>query len=76
MILVFSSSWGLRYNLLDRMPDDLELTALRNACQLEQWAAGTRFHSDRGSQYARDDFRDAVDALKKMVPNISRNGNC
>ena len=45
------------------------------ACHLDPPPLGTLFHSDRGSQYARDDFREALGALG-MVARMSRNGNC
>src|SRR5581483_10781969 len=65
----------LGYSLADQMPDDLVLSALRNACHAQSPPARTVFHSDRGSQYASDDFRAAIDALT-MVPSMSRKGNC
>jgi putative transposase len=33
------------------------------------------FHSDRGSQYASDDFRDVLDR-HRVQPSMSRKGNC
>ena len=57
------------------MPDELVLSALRNACHQQPPLARTVFHSDRGSQYASDDFREAIGALA-MVASMSRKGNC
>ena len=57
------------------MPDKRVLNALRAACHLAPPPPGTLFHSDRGSQYARDDFREALGALG-MVARMSRKGNC
>ena len=51
------------------------LNALRTACDLAPQPPGTLIHSDRGSQYASDDFREAFGALG-MVASMSRNGNC
>ncbi len=57
------------------MPDELVLAALRNACHAALPAPQTVFHSDRGSQYASGDFRQAIGALE-MVASMSRKGNC
>jgi transposase InsO family protein len=75
VILALQTRQVLGYSLSDRMPDELVLNALRNACHLEPPPPGTLFHSDRGSQYASDDFRDAIGALG-MVASMSRKGNC
>jgi len=75
VIIALNSRQILGYSLADRMPDELVLNALRNACRLQPPAASTVFHSDRGSQYASDDFLAAIDALQ-MVASMSRKGNC
>ena len=75
VIIALQTRQVLGYSLSDRMPDELVLNALRNACQFAAPAPGTLFHSDRGSQYASDDFRDAIGALG-MVASMSRKGNC
>ena len=75
VILALQTRQVLGYSLSDRMPDALVLNALRNACQLEAPPSGTLFHSDRGSQYASDDFRAALGSLG-MVASMSRKGNC
>ena len=75
VILALKTRQVLGYSLSDRMPDGLVLNALRNACRLQAPSPGTLFHSDRGSQYASDDFRDALGALE-MIASMSRKGNC
>ena len=65
----------LGYSLSDRMPDELVLNTLRNARHCEAPSAGTVFHSERGGQYASDDFRDALGVLG-TVASMGRNGNC
>jgi transposase InsO family protein len=75
VIIALNSRQILGYSLADRMPDELVLNALRNACRLQPPAASTVFHSDRGSQYASDDFLAAINALQ-MVASMSRKGNC
>ena len=74
VIIALQTRQVLGYSLSDRMSDELALNALRNACHLEPPPPGTLFHSDRGSQYASDDFRDAIGALG-MVASMSRKGN-
>ena len=75
MIIALQIREVFGYNLPDRIPDELVLNALRNASQLEAPPSGTLFHSDRGSQYASDDFRAALGALGMMV-SMRRKGNC
>jgi len=75
VIIALHTRQVLGYSLADRMPDELVLTALRNACHAEVPSERTVFHSDRGSQYASKDFRSAIGALQ-MVASMSRKGNC
>ena len=75
VIIALHTRQVLGYSLADHMPDDLVLSALRNACHAQPPQAKTVFHSDRGSQFASDDFREAIGALK-MVASMSRKGNC
>jgi transposase InsO family protein len=75
VIIALHTRQVLGYSLADQMPDELVLSALRNACHAQPPAPSTVFHSDRGSQYASDDFRDAIGALG-MVTSMSRKGNC
>ncbi len=75
VIIALQTRQVLGYSLSDRMPDELVLNALRNACHQETPSRGTLFHSDRGGQYASDDFRRALDALG-MVASMSRKGDC
>lgn len=75
VIIALQSRQVLGYSLADHMPDELVLNALRNACHVQLPAASTVFHSDRGSQYASDDFRAAIGALQ-MLASMSRKGNC
>jgi putative transposase len=75
VIIALQTRQVLGYSLSDRMPDELVLNALRNACHFGAPPSGTLFHSDRGSQYASDDLRGALGALG-MVASMSRKGNC
>ena len=75
VIIALPSRQILGYSLAERMPDDLVLNALRNACLQQPPAANTVFHSDRGSQFASDEFLAAIGALQ-MLASMSRKGNC
>jgi len=53
----------------------LALAALACATTTRSPSAGLVHHSDRGSVYASDDYRDALDTLG-AVPSMSRKGDC
>ncbi len=59
----------------DHMRTDLVLCALRNALGLRRPEPGLMHHSDRGSQYAAQDYREQL-AEKGIVCSMSRKGNC
>ena len=75
VIIALHTRQVLGYSLAEHMPDDLVLSALRNACHMESPSPKPVFHSDRGSHYVSDDFLDAIGALS-MVASMSRKGNC
>jgi len=49
--------------------------ALQMAFDREGNHAGIVFHSDRGIQYASDEFKKLLEG-KKAIPSMSRKGNC
>lgn len=57
------------------MPQELTLEALQVALGWRDPEAGLLHHSDRGSQYAANDYRDVLKARGIMV-SMSRKGNC
>jgi putative transposase len=59
----------------ERIDTALVLSALSMALLHRQPPAKLLFHSDRGVQYASGDFRHALQAAK-LVPSMSRKGNC
>ena len=65
--------WSLR----DDMTRDIVIAALRMAWFRRRpgKAAGLMFHSDRGSQYASQDFRDVLSSYG-ITASMSRRGNC
>ena len=54
---------------------ELALTALRSAVHERRPRRGMVHHSDRGSPYASDDYRDALRA-RGIVASMSRKGDC
>lgn len=63
--------WAVGTTLATALP----LTALQRALAWRQPAAGLLHHTDRGSQYASQDYR-AVLTSHGVVQSMSRRGNC
>lgn len=64
--------WSLSDNMTDQ---HTTIAALRKAFKNRPVASGLIFHSDRGSQYASDDFRKLL-KNNKCIQSMSRKGNC
>jgi putative transposase len=63
------------WKLADRMTTDLVLAALDQAYAAQKPPKGLLHHSDRGSQYASEEYRDRLKQYK-MKASMSRKGNC
>lgn len=63
------------WKLADRMTTDLVLAALDQAYKAQKPPEGLIHHSDRGSQYASEDYRSRLHKYK-MKASMSRKGNC
>jgi transposase InsO family protein len=63
------------WSMADHMETDLVSDALKMAIARRQPAEGLLFHSDRGSQYASDDYQHLLQE-HKIQPSMSRKGNC
>ena len=63
------------YTIADHMRTELVLEALEMAARRRSPGEGLVFHSDRGSQYASHDFRNALRRLG-AVQSMSGTGNC
>jgi len=63
--------WAMR----DHMRTELVLASLMMAIQRQRPGPGLIHHSDRGSQYASDDYRHTLKDAH-MVQSMSRKGNC
>ncbi|RLD40504.1 MAG: hypothetical protein DRI88_13525 [Bacteroidetes bacterium] len=59
----------------DRLTKDLVIKSFEMACMRRNPAQGLIFHSDRGSQYASEDFRKAL-VRKGFTASMSGKGNC
>jgi len=67
----FCVGWSLK----DSMPAELVCEALNQALGRRQPSAGLIHHSDRGSQYASQSFRDLLEE-HDLKASMSRRGNC
>lgn len=63
------------WRLQDHMTTDLVLGALQDAYAAKKPKKGLMHHSDRGSQYASEDYRKQLKAYKMKI-SMSRKGNC
>ncbi|CAH1209163.1 IS3 family transposase ISCce4 [Paenibacillus plantiphilus] len=63
------------WKLADRMTTDLVLAALDQAYASQKPGKGLIHHSDRGSQYASEEYRNRL-MKYKMTASMSRKGNC
>ena len=63
------------WQLSDRMTTDLVMAALDQAYTAKKPKKGLIHHSDRGSQYASEDYRKRLKKYR-MKASMSRKGNC
>lgn len=63
------------YSLDKRITKQLVMNSMLNAITSRKPAPGLCFHSDRGSQYASDEFRKIL-ADNGITQSMSRKGNC
>lgn len=59
----------------ERMTKELVITALKRAMVTQPPTKGLIHHSDRGSQYASNDYQDLL-REKELITSMSRKGNC
>lgn len=59
----------------DRINKQLVITALTNAIKARKYPTGVIVHSDRGSQYASNAYKDLLTQYK-LVGSMSHKGNC
>jgi transposase InsO family protein len=75
VVLDLFSRRVIGYTMSERIDRHLVLEALANALRQRPGVRDVVLHSDRGSQYASHDYRDALDEAGIMC-SMSRRGNC
>ena len=75
VVLDLGSRRVVGWSMSSTMRDDLVIAALDVALADRQPNSGTIFHSDRGSQYASEDFR-AVANRHGLTLSMSAKGDC
>ena len=75
LVLDLFSRKRVGWAMSDTMPQELTLAALRVALGWRDPAPGLVHHSDRGSQYAAEDYRKVLQA-RGITVSMSRKGNC
>ena len=63
------------WDLQDHMRESLVLAALRQAIRVRQPGAGLIHHTDRGGQYAGNDYRKTL-SRSQLLQSMSRADNC
>ena len=63
------------WSMSDRIKAELVCQALKSAYWRRKPSAGLIMHSDRGSQYASDSYRQLIQDYR-MIASMSRRGNC
>jgi len=75
VIMDLYSRFIVGWNLEDRLTKDLVIKAFDMACGRRKPEEGLIFHSDRGSQYASEEFRKALVRMG-FTSSMSGKGNC
>ncbi len=75
VILDLYSRQVVGWAMSDRLKSDFVVEALRQAIGRRNPDPCCKFHSDRGIQYASDDFRTVLKA-NGFIQSMSRKGNC
>jgi len=77
VVLDLFTKKAVGHAMRDHMQTELITAALELAVQRQKIQVGSNlvFHSDRGSQYASDEYQQRLKALE-IRPSMSRKGNC
>jgi putative transposase len=75
VIIDLFSRMVVGWSMADHMRAEMVINALDMAVSHRNPSAGLIFHSDRGIQYACEDFRYELDR-HEMIQSMSRKGNC
>lgn len=75
VILDLFSRKAVGWSMASHLRSELAIEALKMAVFHRSPAKGLIFHSDRGIQYASEDFREQLDEYE-MIQSMSRKGDC
>ena len=75
MVIDLCSRRVVAWSLRKRLTKELAISSLKDAFKIRRPAPGLIFHSDQGSQYASNEFREVL-ANNKAIASMSRKGNC
>ncbi len=75
VVIDLASRRVVGWSMDSTMQRSLVIDALRMALKRRRPRRGMMFHSDRGSQYASQDYRDVLKEFG-MIPSMSRKGEC
>jgi transposase InsO family protein len=74
-VLDLGSRRVVGFSAADHLKSELAQRALRNALEVRRPGVGLLHHSDRGVQYACDDYQELLRA-NRLEASMSRKGNC
>ncbi len=63
------------YKMSNRMTKDLVISALQNALKVRDYPKGVIIHSDRGSQYASNEYKHFLKQYQ-LLGSMSKKGDC
>jgi len=75
VVIDLASRLVVGWSMKTTMDRSLVIDAMRNAIRRRRATSGTIFHSDRGSQYASEEFRGLLKSCG-LKPSMSRKGDC
>jgi len=75
VVIDLASRLVVGWSMKTTMDRSLVIDAMRDAIRRRRATSGTIFHSDRGSQYASEEFRDLLETCG-LKPSMSRKGDC
>ena len=75
VVIDLASRLVVGWSMKTTMDRGLVIDAMRDAIRRRRATSGTIFHSDRGSQYASEEFRDLLETCG-LKPSMSRKGDC
>ena len=75
VVIDLASRLVVGWSMKTTMDRSLVIDAMRNAIRRRRATSGTIFYSDRGSQYASEEFRGLLESCG-LKPSMSRKGDC